>query len=200
MSIITIGGSTPYFIQERLFATNGRLPQAGLYTRLAQHLNQVAAYRRKELFRWAGPFPTLAAGSRNRWRFRCHTGPMVKRLVAMVVSARVDSKVNPGATLTITDGGAYSVVKTAHGLGYSGDPGNTPDQFGRTYLYFDAPPSDSEIWGAFADVNSRLLAACVWEESLDPDTSNGYLFQNYGVTQPIFNTDRAAMMQRLHRR
>jgi hypothetical protein len=200
MSAINVPRGYFKFMQERRWITNGRVPQADLYTMLATQTNQAVAYRRKELFRAGGLANALASvappSTRARWRFRGHTGPMTSRLVVVLMMLPADTTVtSPYASVNVTDGGAYNVTKTFY-FGSTGTGGTAPSSITTTKLYFASVPSDSEIYGTFTDKDgARLVSAVVYEESLALDTANGYSDQNFAVQQPIYDSHRSTLAQ-----
>lgn len=200
MSVVVVPKQYLKFMQERRWVTNGRAPQADLYTVLATQANQAVAYRRKEMFRAGGLANALSSvappSTRTRWRFRGHTGPMTSRLVVILMVLPASSAVtSPYVSVNITDGGTYNVTKTFY-FGSTGTGGSNPSDVGTTKLYFPGVPSDAEIYGTFTDKDgARLVSAVVYEEALATDTANGYSDQNFAAQQPIYDSHRSAIAQ-----
>ncbi len=187
-------------ISSHTLCDNGHVASSSLARLTVEKLNAAARWRRKEVFRYAGPTAALTSvgGYRRRWNFAFHTGRYARRLVIRAVMARVKTFIgnseNPYMRFTI-DGGqsiGESYVTYNYG-GPQGSPIDSPAEFAYPRLTLDVYP-DMDYTATFNDFNgSRLVSACVHEESIQA-TDGVYVDRRAGVAVPIYSANREQVL------
>lgn len=213
MSSIIIPRAAALQLQPMIWTRNGKSPDALFQQQLVSAANQCAHYRVKELARFVSPIADIPPSmvSETRWRFACHTSPFAKYILVRMVLApgfRDTGDDPPGGALVIRNG-AGTVLGAAicrYGDGDTEGP-DTPAYFGSPIMPLISttvgsigelvvvPPS-TDLYGELTDITyGRLVAATVYEFSLDPDTDNGYLPNGYSAGTPVFDEDRGDLVE-----
>lgn len=195
-------------IQETRWVRNGRIVDAGFQSGVANLANQIARWRTKLLFRSTGKmgFTTAGAdalvlsagsGERERWRFAFHSGPFAKEVAItflMCTASGTDASFNPYGQLKILSPGGSLVGTAMYHYGNSVNASNVPSNYGVGTAYIAVDP-DTDYRAVISDFdNARIVSACVYERSLDPDTDNGYVQTGYAAGVNIYDTDRSGPM------
>lgn len=211
MTVISISPQLTPILQPQKWAQNGKLVPTHAQIEMAQGLNQVLRWRTKELFSAGEDVSTIARGGYvgsmgavTMWRFYAHLGPSAARVrVRMLLGGCTDP--SPTATCTIADstGATIGTVTCTYAPTNVGTFASGPG-----YLAVLGPPSqwteytgtvdvtaDTDIQGTFSTTNSgQIIAAVVYEESLEPTLANGYLQQSVGASSPILDSDRGLVL------
>lgn len=177
-------------VQPHHCVDNGMIVRASNESAIRRRVNQTLNWQRKELFRYVGHVTNIPAGSgtRTRWRAKFHTGVGAKRLGVVFKMAQYRGGGSPYAKATFSGGSA--VEATMHYGASNAGTGDGPATWGIGTRFIDiVADADYEVQFADAD-NGRLISACIFEIAKDPDTTAGYLLQNIGVHQPIYDSDR----------
>ena len=195
---------TPAPLQIARYVRNGLVPHALFETDAGASLNFVAASRTKELFRYYGNVASINSGTivaRTRWRFASHTGPVLRRIRAIVMMAHQSHGTagSPSATLYITDasgGTVYGSGSWSFGASATG-VGDFPSEFGVGEIIIGGVPADTDIYGRFEDSqDARLISACVFEESKKVLAGNGYVLPSQvAALGPIYDDRREDMYE-----
>lgn len=195
---------TPTRIHVAKYARNGLVPHAVFESQLASSLNFAGAARTKQLFHGycdLQHIPASTSSARVRWRFAGHTGPLLGRIKARVLLARMTAlgplTTPPKVTLYITDAAGSTVYGSGSfsaGLNPGGSTGDTSDEFIAGTITINTVPADTDIYGRFedGDYGGRLIAASVYEESLPVSGANGYV-DPVPVNGPIYDGRRQSM-------
>jgi hypothetical protein len=193
MSVVSVPLVTPRPIGAHRFARNGFPVDPSLIAKASEGHNIALAHRGKEVFRSAGSMDNLVAETQTKWRFAFRSSPYITRLRVMMLLQGPFAEGNNGtATLSVTDGGGFSGSVTANHSGLATtntDPMNGIIQVIKTITI----PANTLLFGAFTTLTCRLLAACVWEDSPEYDTVNGYVQPTYQSGQNILAGDRAQL-------
>jgi hypothetical protein len=189
-----ISRNLPRFTSPGTFARNTVSPQATAWQHIAGKLGHALRWRRKQLFAWNGTTTWLGKGgaTRERWRFRARTGTLAGKIAVRMHIALVDgtgtdpyveivgTPVGGGTTVTLTlhAGAGSTVANDVTAEGYFG------------YLAADCSPECAYEFTATEHGSARLVSACVFEESLLPQTDNGYPEARWTVGSPISDLHR----------
>lgn len=201
--------NVPYLIspaiQVNRWIRNGLIPDAQLQSGLANVGNQIARWRTKEVFRWHGAMgfdpsgvdALVTSGStRDRWLFAFHSGPFAKEVAVrflMCMQSTTDPNDDSARLRILTTGGSTVGDGVFHYGSGHGSP-NLPSNYATGNASVAVSP-DTDYTAIISDVNAaRIVAATVYERSLDPDTTNGYITGNYAAQMPIYDTDRSEPM------
>jgi len=198
-----IPASLPQIIDVTDFCKNGDAPQAALWQGFTRRVNRIWRWNRKEVFRWNGRYSWGSASGTatvNRWRFRCHTGPMAKQFAVMAMVAMDDTKVAVDPNVKVTF--------TAVGAGVDGSAGFFFGESPSTATVVDAVPgiaimtsyvtctADETYEVVWQDKDgSRLVGGCIWEVSKFGSPQNGYLRSGYTIGSPIYDSKREALLE-----
>ena len=205
MSSVNIPYLIPPAIQEKRWARNGLPVDAQLQSGLANLPNQIAKWRTKEVFRSCGKMGFLTTGTdalissasdRDRWRFAFHTGPFAKeiKITFLMCLKSGDPGFDPYGQLEIFTTGGSSVGTATMHFGNAAGGTNIPVNYGTNSGSIAVDP-DTDYYGVISDFDAaRIVSACVYERSLDPDTTNGYLSAGYAAGVNIYDTDRSGPM------
>lgn len=224
MTALTISRSATTAMQVAQFIRNGKAPTADIQNQLATMVGYAAKVLAKPLWRSAGELVGTGGTSlvidslatRPRWRFPLHTSPYHWYLMARfeIAPQNNGSATSPSCRIDIANTantviGSSSVYGGSSGGSYADVPINMT---GGTTIVLDAADpnsiaplvADTEYTGVFWDVGyARLMAASIWEVTLEPNTDDGYAANNHSSSSPIYSSHRddvAAMARLLHKR
>lgn len=197
---------TPSRLEPARSARNGMVPNAVFESELAAALNFVGAVRSKQYFNQGCDLSAIPAGSgttRDRWRFGARTGPLLNKVHARVTLGQhnitLGSGVNPTVTLYLESADGSTVYGQASAsFGATGStPSDVPSEWSDVELEIFFVPADTAIYGRFEESDGgRLIAACVYEESLAMTAANGYVVPSpVSVTAPIYDARRQTMYE-----
>lgn len=195
MSVINISRITPAPLHPHRLCDNGQVVTWRAEAGIAAALNHAARWHTREAFRYVGQVASIAAkagaGQRKRWRCAWHTGPMTTRMWVAFGCGQAQVTGDPYAKFEI-DGGGDSA--TFHFGGGGGALANAPSTLGYAVRSIEVSPNTqyTGLWSDYDD--ARLFSGCLFEESYEPDTDNGYAEPNAAVTGPIFDARRAATL------
>lgn len=186
------------WLRERLepFYTcrNGQLVSADFQTKLSELCNQIIRMRPKE----HASFGTDIGSVAKRWRFAGHTSPMAGTIVLRAVIGKTTTGANPGATLTLTNSAGTTIAQgtTYGGLATGESVADTPDEWVVQTLFLDARTFQNTSFRAELATSGegKLIAATIYEYAMPPDTSYGYINQQFSVGQGIYEVDRKAIV------
>jgi hypothetical protein len=199
MTAIFLTPKFPTMIQPAQLGRNGQIDNALVEGRLRTDANLAMAYRTKEIFCTPGyAVPgNGASGSRDRWNGYCHSGPYAKKWRLRILMAK-DNNTGAGhvpadctATFSLYDTGGV-IVGSALEFHYGANATtatDTPDEWQDFTAAIDVSP-DTDYSFVVREIDyARIISCVVYEESLEPDTTNGYFG---GVTsgQNIYSSDR----------
>jgi hypothetical protein len=212
--ITTYNNITPTF-EHNKFTRNGLSPVDELQNSLAERIGHAASTARSKLvYRspgWiysagASYIAASSASERTRWRFAFHSGPYAHYLFVRLWMAEQSNSTSADCytRLRIVDSAGALFGDAIRHYGSSGvATSSMPSTFGLTssLAVTDASGALAELvpntayFGTFSDFNSaRLVAACVWEVALVPDTDDGYPGPYAASGSPIFDLDRSAVV------
>ncbi len=190
------------------WARNGKYPDAWMLNAMNEALNQAAMQRPKEVFHYLGDPNTFArtsvVGTRNRWRWYFHTGPLTHQLAVVCVlgsptnSAPAASAASSAACAIRTPlGGPVGGEEFFYGPSPTGTGGyNIGWPYLKTITKYIAVDPDTDYQGLLADVNyGKLVSACVYEVPSMTTHNGGYMPQNLPAGAPILATDRQKLME-----
>lgn len=183
-------------MQPPALARNGQLVGAFVENTMRSAMNQVLAFRGKELFAYAAPVSGIPSGdtaSRVRWRFAGHTSKSCARLHIHVLMARNNLVDANDSTCSFTEEGSAQTVEWHFGGTSATD---TPDEWAEFHGVMDIT-ADTDVYGLFQEEKGgRLIAAVVYEEGKVPDTLNGYLSPTSAGAN-IYDEDRRLLVERM---
>lgn len=183
-------------LQPMRSARNGMLVSAQYQGEIAALANQIARYRTKSYFQAGGD--VVAPTDDKVYRFAGHIGPMAGSMVARVLMApatQVTSTSNPRIQLALyNSSGTNIATQSAYfGTSYGKTPAETPEEWSVATIGIDV--RDLRDTGFRAQLHAadeaRLISCVVYETSIAPDISNGYLKQSYNAGGPILAADRS---------
>lgn len=195
----------------REFIRNGKAPVAELQNRLAELCGHAAIAHTRQLFVRNMPITAILASggtsARTRWRFaaRSHPYPLYW-IVRMEMAPQNDGIAisDPYTRLDITTTSDTSTILANAEVHFGSGDGSlddTPNNLGGGWQILVAgsaatgdywTPDPSTTYAArFSDTNyARLFAACVYEVSLEADTTSGYQPLTTALGTPIYDSDR----------
>lgn len=181
------------------FVRNGKYPDAYFMHWVRREITRGARWRTKEVFRGADNLTnilTSGGASRTRWRFRFHTSPYARYLWVNFVLAGAKGTGSPTGRLRIETTVPATFGDAEYSAGGVSGITNTPNTLstGRTTLVSGgtalAITADTDFQGTFYDINDGvIIAANVYEWSLENTIENGYLDSEYAVGSPIYDED-----------
>jgi hypothetical protein len=193
---------TPLPLQWAKWARNGLPPNAVFESELATALNFVAKARARELFSYGCPLdaiPAVSMTARDRWVFAAHTHPLLRRLHVVALMARRGGETAPASSpkatcyITSLDGNTSYGSAEFRFNSSGGTASDTPNEFADYHATISGVPADTDIAARFEDGadGGRLVAACVWEENLPVNASNGYIVPaSVSALGPIYSSRR----------
>ncbi|TXH41020.1 MAG: hypothetical protein E6Q97_38450 [Desulfurellales bacterium] len=191
MATVQVPLITPRPINAHRLARNAMPVDPALISKASELHNIALAHRGKELFRATGTMSIKSSpATETKWRFACRTSPYVTSVkVVMLLLTPHASATNGNATVTLTDGGAFTGSKTVTAPGVGIDAGAMSSAI-EVVKTITGVPSDTVIYGSFSTTDTILLGACVYEDAPAYDTANGYVQPVYQNGQPILAADR----------
>jgi hypothetical protein len=214
---VFVQGASPLDPHPRQMARNGLYPNASQQQKLRAMANHIARYRTRQVACFAGPSPGWSdtdPPSRIRWRGAWHSSTFASQLrIVMTVfrqqfTGSFTPPANPGYVVVEcgTVAGAFVGSLTCAG---GAAPFVFPDDFldgPENYFHrFGVLQDTAGLQGGFSAVlptdtdlhftvteqnNTRIVSCAIYEETLPPDTTNGYIDPNIHVTSPITSQSR----------
>lgn len=194
---------TPTRLHVMRYARNGFVPCAAWETLQSVSANFVPSGCPKQLFSGSvaigGNVPNSTSGERARFRFTGHTGPYLSYLYARVLVGQVTSGTapDPYVRLKVTNqNGSTTYDQQDYHYGAAAYSNDKPNTWSQADIILTGVPADTDIFGTFYDEDyGRLLAASVYEVSLVPTGSNGYLEpQSVALGESIYSGRRQTQM------
>ena len=206
MSSVVVPQYAPWRITAMAFARNGFYPAATFARQLADLANHVAAFRTKEVFRSFSPIAAIpesasipVTNQRDRWTCAFHSSPYPAYLwVRLTAAQQTDPDSSPYVRVRLSTLTPTTVADAVIYAGRSGSATDTPAFIQVTESLFPSSgslvpiPADTDLTLMFSDFdNARLVAATVYEVSVQPDTDDGYVDPaNLAALGPIYANTR----------
>ena len=206
---IAVSRVAPKALTTNQWARNGRYPDAAFHGGLAARTNQLLRWRTKEVFSYEVPIANIPTGATLRSRFRFHSSTHARYLFTRFVGALTGSTGSDPiedqdvySKLTFDNAGVTVGEAAFHIGAVAGTAGgfftDAPAYMGWADVALNDGsgnlieiPADTDLNGLFTDVNEgRLVAASVYEVSLEPTVANGYLVGGQVAQSPIYDEDR----------
>jgi hypothetical protein len=200
VSSLVVPKSLPRLLHERRFARNGQYPAANFYARVANDLNHLNLYRKKEVFQLARPmgsFGAGAAGTVTRWRFRCHTGHATGQLhFKMGMALAETSGLDPYVEWDVTEAGGLTVTTPEIHYGFTAlAKSDIPNEWSWPSVSVAVDPDTTYECALKVVDYARPFACSVWEVPINADdTIDHYTRKGYAATQPILDSDRGDIL------
>jgi len=192
-------------IEPQSYSRNGQVAPGIAMSALARGLNQVARWRGKEVFvgggRLGGITASAGVGPTVVWRSYLHTGPYCDSLRWSMTLARPDVIDLPDsrATIELQDSSGTTIeTDTAYWGPTDGAPKDIVGEFG-TFSGTLPVSTDTDYRLVFSvEDNGRLSSAVVYEQSLKPIDTNGYVVDTYSSVTPILDDARSTIAAKLY--
>ena len=191
--------------QVSLRIKNGNHVDAGSQSVTMTEANRIVAYRGEEVCSFSQRISAIESGSGVSWRCAYHSSTHVRYLWVRFEYAMIDAGGG-------TDMHVKALVENAAGtdlgtatLRYSPlgtPPLDTPNEFGSAIVplldtsgEMVSPLADTDYFITIShENNGRLIACCIYEESLEPTTANGYLESGVAAKGEIYADHRADLI------
>lgn len=195
MTAVTVSPAWLPMIQPARFVRNGLVVPPYVESAMRADANRIMAFRGKNLFVAPGYCdpPSGGVGTAEQWRWYGHTSPYCKRLHVHVLMAQQDhgTLADSYATFKLYDSANVQIGATLefHYGASSAGTNDVPSDWQDFYATIDVT-ADIDVHGLFSVVDgARLIDGLVFEETLAPDTDNGY-FASITAGSNIYDSDR----------
>ena len=192
----------PRLVQPPRYARNGQLVTSAFYSKIAESINHISAYRRKLVGSYSQKLSSpvaAASGTNTTWRSYFRTGHGVEKLAVRLLMGSNASATAPAVTIALINPTTGATIDSF--TRYVGDtdiahvPGEWVDASG--YLAV----SDDTAYGIDWNVTdyARLYSGTAYEIGTAPvsDATTGSVDPRYSVGGPILDAQPLAMAQGL---